>query len=84
MCGAPITPNAMSPILTLLKRKSRENVKIVKAFQQKMKNNAAKGQSLCRITLLSTAFLPGLGRNFPAEAQVALAVDKHDGKRHKQ
>lgn len=34
MCGAPITPRAMSPILTLLKQKYRENVKIVKAFQQ--------------------------------------------------
>ena len=33
MCGAPITPRAISPILTLLKRKTRENVKLVKAFQ---------------------------------------------------
>lgn len=38
MCGAPITPHAMSPILTLLKRNERENVKIVKAFQY---NNGA-------------------------------------------
>ena len=74
----------MSPILTLLKQKTRENVKIVKAFQQKMKNIAAKGQPLCRIRLLSTALFPSLGRNLPAKTQVALAVDEHDGKRDKQ
>lgn len=38
MCGASITPHAISPILTLLKQKTRENVKSVKAFQQ---NNGA-------------------------------------------
>lgn len=31
-------PRAMSPILTLLKQKTRENIKSVKAFQQ---NNGA-------------------------------------------
>ena len=49
-----------------------------------MKNNAAKGLSLCRIRLLSAALFPSLGRNLPAKTQVALAVDKHDGKRDKQ
>lgn len=74
----------MSPILTLLKRKVRENVKLFKAFQQMMKKNAAKGQPLYRIRLLSTALFPSLGRNLPAKTQVALAVDEHDGKRDKQ
>ena len=62
-----IKPNpAMSPILTLLKQKTRENVNSVKAFQQMMKNIAAKGQPLCRIRLLSAALFPRLGRNLPA------------------
>ena len=41
--------------------KTRENVKGVKAFQQMMKNIAAKGQPLCRIPVTSAALFPSLG-----------------------